>query len=208
MRAGATLLYDSDPDEEEAETRLKASAFLDALSRPRGASLPSPEQLVTPGATSTRVLLVDHEVRTHACCPQISPRSHYSSQSFLQDSFVHALANYMRQTGATVVTLRAGFSEAQLDEVSVQRTPFWCCRFCSVAACSLSLNSAGFLGFMAAGEPTVGLSFSWTRLSDRFQAFCYNRDGTATQITDLWCLPGCASLSLSPAMLPSIMLWV
>ena len=27
----------------------------------------------------------------------------------------------MRQTGATVVTLRAGFSEAQLDEVSVQR---------------------------------------------------------------------------------------
>lgn len=65
MRAGATLLYDSDPDEEEAETRLKASAFLDALSRPRGESLPSTEQLVTPGATSTRVLLVDHEVRTH-----------------------------------------------------------------------------------------------------------------------------------------------
>ena len=36
IRAGATLLYDSDPDAEEEETRLKASAFLDALRRPRG----------------------------------------------------------------------------------------------------------------------------------------------------------------------------
>lgn len=63
MRAGATLLYDSDPDEEEAETRLKASAFLDALSRPRGVSAPVTEKIVTPEATSTRVLLVDHEVR-------------------------------------------------------------------------------------------------------------------------------------------------
>ena len=36
----------------------------------------------------------------------------------LQDSFVHTLANYMRQTGANVVTLRAGFTEAQLDAVS------------------------------------------------------------------------------------------
>ena len=34
VRAGATLLYDSDPDEEERETRLKASAFLDAMRRP------------------------------------------------------------------------------------------------------------------------------------------------------------------------------
>src|SRR5262249_47265748 len=35
VRAGATLLYDSDPDGEEAETELKASAFLDAIRRPR-----------------------------------------------------------------------------------------------------------------------------------------------------------------------------
>jgi len=65
VRAGATLLYDSDPDEEEAETRLKASAFLDALSRPRGApAAAGPEKTIVPQATSTRVLLVDHEVRT------------------------------------------------------------------------------------------------------------------------------------------------
>src|SRR5436309_11159968 len=36
IRAGATLLYDSDPDGEERETHLKAAAFLDAIRRPRG----------------------------------------------------------------------------------------------------------------------------------------------------------------------------
>jgi anthranilate synthase len=35
-----------------------------------------------------------------------------------QDSFVHTLANYLRQTGADVVTLRAGFPEAVLDEIA------------------------------------------------------------------------------------------
>ncbi len=35
VRAGATLLYDSDPPAEEAETVLKASAFIDALRVPR-----------------------------------------------------------------------------------------------------------------------------------------------------------------------------
>lgn len=62
VRAGATILFDSDPDEEEAETRLKASAFLDALSQPRG----NPAKLVAKvknHALSIRVLLVDHEVR-------------------------------------------------------------------------------------------------------------------------------------------------
>jgi anthranilate synthase len=33
-----------------------------------------------------------------------------------QDSFVHTLANYLRQTGAEVVTLRAGFPEEALDD--------------------------------------------------------------------------------------------
>ena len=41
-----------------------------------------------------RVLLVDH-----------------------QDSFVHTLANYLRQTGAEVVTLRSGFPAAAFDEL-------------------------------------------------------------------------------------------
>jgi anthranilate synthase len=89
VRAGATLLFDSDPDAEERETRLKAEALLDAIRRPRTANSEVRES-EKPG-TGKRILLVDH-----------------------QDSFVHTLANYLRQTGAEVVTWRAGFSRADL----------------------------------------------------------------------------------------------
>jgi anthranilate synthase len=93
VRAGATLLYDSEPDAEEAETRLKASAFLDAIGRePQADRRPPPA--VRPGGARRRVLLVDH-----------------------QDSFVHTLANYLRQTGAEVVTLRSGFPAAAFDDL-------------------------------------------------------------------------------------------
>lgn len=93
IRVGATLLYDSDPDEEERETHIKASAFIDALRRPRGVSLESRTAAVQSGQ-GKRILLVDH-----------------------QDSFVHTLANYLRQTGAEVVTLRAGFPREELDSL-------------------------------------------------------------------------------------------
>jgi anthranilate synthase len=93
VRVGATLLYDSDPDAEEAETRLKASAFLDALRRPRGVEAGARVEAPRPGA-GRRVLLVDH-----------------------QDSFVHTLANYLRQTGAEVTTRRAGFPPSVLDDL-------------------------------------------------------------------------------------------
>jgi anthranilate synthase len=93
VRAGATLLYDSDPDAEEAETELKASAFLDVIRRGPGAAARA--ATVTPRTgTGRRVLLVDH-----------------------QDSFVHTLANYLRQTGAEVVTLRSGFPADAFDDV-------------------------------------------------------------------------------------------
>jgi len=84
VRAGATLLFDSDPEAEERETRLKASAFLDVIRRPDGAADGEGFASGRPGE-GKRVLLVDH-----------------------QDSFVHTLANYLRQTGAEVTTLRAG----------------------------------------------------------------------------------------------------
>ena len=95
VRAGATLLYDSDPDAEEAETELKASAFLDAIRQGRG---PLEARAATPVVRSgagRRVLLVDH-----------------------QDSFVHTLANYLRQTGAEVVTLRSGFPRDAIADLA------------------------------------------------------------------------------------------
>jgi anthranilate synthase len=93
IRAGATLLYDSDPDAEEEETKLKASAFLDAIRRGGSAERRATTAPSRAGA-GQRVLLVDH-----------------------QDSFVHTLANYLRQTGAEVVTLRSGFPAETFDEV-------------------------------------------------------------------------------------------
>jgi anthranilate synthase len=93
VRVGATLLYDSDPDEEERETCLKAAAFIDAIRRPCGLSLEPSLTIAHPGE-GKRILLVDH-----------------------QDSFVHTLANYLRQTGAEVMTMRAGFHVEALDDL-------------------------------------------------------------------------------------------
>ncbi|WP_067467418.1 anthranilate synthase component I [Actinomadura macra] len=96
VRAGATLLYDSDPDEEERETHLKASALLGALAASQKEALPPDEDPVArpagPG-DGLKVVLVDHE-----------------------DSFVNTLADYFRQHGAEVVTLRHGFPVRMLDE--------------------------------------------------------------------------------------------
>ena len=96
VRAGATLLYDSDPEAEEAETELKASAFLDVIRRGPGTARRSASMVARTGA-GRRILLVDH-----------------------QDSFVHTLANYLRQTGADVVTLRSGFPAEAYDDVKPQ----------------------------------------------------------------------------------------
>jgi anthranilate synthase len=92
VRAGATLLYDSDPVEEEKETHLKARALLDALAPPED-SAPARSEASRAGV-GLKVLLVDH-----------------------QDSFVNTLADYFRQFGAEVTTLRFGFPEKMLDEV-------------------------------------------------------------------------------------------
>jgi anthranilate synthase len=94
VRAGATLLYDSVPEAEERETRVKASAFLDAV---RGVepTMSAPGPMLAAPSTRRKVLLVDHE-----------------------DSFVHTLANYLRQTGAEVITLRAGFTDEELDRLT------------------------------------------------------------------------------------------
>jgi anthranilate synthase len=91
VRAGATLLFDSDPVAEDEECRLKASALFAAIAGDRGAA-PAAARTWRNGR-GRRVLLVDHE-----------------------DSFVHTLAGYVRQTGAECVTLRHDFARAELSE--------------------------------------------------------------------------------------------
>ena len=88
VRVGATLLHDSVPAEEEAETRLKAAAMMAAIGEPAKAAPTVPAQTAR---TGRRVLLVDHE-----------------------DSFVHTLAGYFRSAGADVATLRAGLAREEL----------------------------------------------------------------------------------------------
>ena len=104
VRAGATLLYDSIPEAEEARDPHQGpgAAGDPGRGRPaaRGGASPAPApparrpgaRRARAGGRGLRVLLVDH-----------------------QDSFVHTLGDYFRQHGAEVTTLRFGFSPALLD---------------------------------------------------------------------------------------------
>jgi len=91
VRAGATLLYDSDPEAEEAETRLKAAAMFTAIRGRPATAAKARTSSATAGGAGRSVLLIDHE-----------------------DSFVHTLANYVRTIGAEVVTMRPDLARAEL----------------------------------------------------------------------------------------------
>jgi anthranilate synthase len=93
IRAGATLLFDSNPEAEEQETRLKASAFLDILKKSEHKNFTS--EAKNQDGRGKKVLLIDH-----------------------QDSFVHTLANYVRQTGAEVITVRSDLALSYLERDS------------------------------------------------------------------------------------------
>lgn len=97
VRVGATVLYDSNPEAEEQETLTKAAALFQTLlqtkqTKSQASSSKSRRDRVTNFQPPKRVLLIDYE-----------------------DSFVHTLANYIRQTGVTVITRRHGFSESIFD---------------------------------------------------------------------------------------------
>jgi anthranilate synthase len=100
VRAGATVLYDSDPEAEAQETITKAAALIQTLllTQHRNTNFVSNLKIDSSQASSEQskhVLLIDYE-----------------------DSFVHTLANYIRQVGVTVTTLRHGFSESVFDTES------------------------------------------------------------------------------------------
>ncbi len=90
---GATLLYDSVPELEWEETRLKATGFFRAL-RGEAASKPDAGRTARPGA-GLKMLLVDND-----------------------DCFIHTLANYARQTGAEVTTYRAGVPHELIEQAA------------------------------------------------------------------------------------------
>ncbi len=81
--AGATLLYDSVPELEEQETRLKATGFFRSLRGGKKAA--ASDGALEQRGQGVKLLLVDND-----------------------DCFIHTLSNYARQTGAEVVTYRAG----------------------------------------------------------------------------------------------------
>jgi anthranilate synthase len=81
-QAGASIVYDSVPEEEAAETHTKATSFKRILAGDIRAAEDRPA--VRTGENKT-VILIDNE-----------------------DSFVHTLADYIRQTGAKAVTYRHG----------------------------------------------------------------------------------------------------
>src|SRR6185369_8241724 len=90
---GATLLYDSVPAMEERETRLKATGFFRTLGAAEAGSEVAAASAEAVGA-GAKLLLVDND-----------------------DCFIHTLANYARQTGAEVVTYRAGFPVELIDQI-------------------------------------------------------------------------------------------
>ena len=91
-QSGASIVYDSVAEEEAAETHTKATSFKRILA---GDIAPPADRTAQRTGEGKTVVLIDNE-----------------------DSFVHTLADYIRQTGATAVTYRHG---TPLDEIKAHK---------------------------------------------------------------------------------------
>ena len=151
IRAGATLLFDSVPDKEEKETELKAFAFRDAVLSANGPSdlemntslqLP-PKNMDIVRNCQKRVVIIDH-----------------------QDSFVHTLANYVRQVGVEVITVRYGVTKEYLTELN----PSWV--FLSPGPGNPStFNCSGTLSMLCSMRiPVFGVCLGLQSIAEHFGA--------------------------------------
>jgi anthranilate synthase len=98
VRVGATLLHDSDPDAEDEECRVKAAALFQALKEAEMQPATAAPAVEKSREDAGRVILVDCE-----------------------DSFVHTLADYLRQAGAEVLVVRHTHAAALLENGGFDR---------------------------------------------------------------------------------------
>jgi anthranilate synthase len=112
VRVGATLLYDSIPAAEEAETLLKGAAAFQTI---KSAKVSSAQKNIHPVVENHLAIKDLHTVVENH--PAIIRAHRRVLLIDYEDSFVHTLANYLRQCGVAVTTLRHGFSEQVFDQL-------------------------------------------------------------------------------------------
>ncbi|RCJ25773.1 anthranilate synthase [Nostoc sp. ATCC 43529] len=100
VRVGATVLYDSIPQAEEQETITKAAALFETIGRVK---------------QTTQKIDDSNSIKLNKHIPNEKPGKRVLLIDY-EDSFVHTLANYIRQTDASVTTLRHGFSDSLFDK--------------------------------------------------------------------------------------------
>ena len=103
IRAGATLLADSDPDAEEAETVLKAAALRQTVQRANQGGINSISASQAHGNSPTK--FTPSEAKNVGKNEGKNDRRQILMVD-CEDSFVHTLAMYFRQTGAEVTVAR------------------------------------------------------------------------------------------------------
>jgi anthranilate synthase len=144
IRAGATLLMDSTPEDEERETEIKASAFIEAVREGADTFSELGELSPQPTAQGKRILLIDHE-----------------------DSFVHTLANYLRQVGAEVVTMRSWGRDATAAYIGTNKPDLIC--LSPGPGCPSDFDTSGTIAAaLDAGVPLFGVCLGLQAIIEHF----------------------------------------
>ncbi|MDO9477010.1 MAG: anthranilate synthase component I, partial [Pseudohongiella sp.] len=113
VRVGATLLMDSDPIAEEAETRLKASALLDVLKATNSHTAPNTNTLVDRTSGASAVVALRRAALSVTSEPEKPLRALMIDH---QDSFVLTLASAFRAQGVQLQTLRPSAAQQLLQQ--------------------------------------------------------------------------------------------